>query len=151
MPGLPSTKDAIASRAAPESGTRKSPSRFRPDDTSLAGLSDYSDVDHSFSAEFRKVVSTDDRVVMAPLGMIYTRLELNQILDVRIALPPPTPLANNAAKRQSSLSVAAGQLLKYFPHPILIEAAIPKIGVCVCSKLELPALSDGRQIDPGGR
>jgi hypothetical protein len=106
------------------------------------------DVDHSVPAEFRKIVSADDRVVVVAPHMIYTRLELNQIVDVRSAFCRPFHMADNAAERESSLGVATGQLLEHFQHPVLIEATVSKIYVGVRPKLELPALPDGGQINP---
>ena len=44
--------------------------------------------------------------------------------------------------------VAAGRLFEHFEHPILIEAAVPKVRFGVDAKLQLPALLGGRRVDP---
>lgn len=40
------------------------------------------DVDHRVSAEFRKGVGADDRILVATPNIIYPRFKLNQIVDV---------------------------------------------------------------------
>jgi hypothetical protein len=106
------------------------------------------DVNHRFSPKFRKMVRADDRVVVATPHIIYTRFELNDVVDVRSTFHRPVHAADNATERKSALGAAAGQLLEHLQHPILIETAVPKVRFGVGPKLELPALLGGRGVDP---
>src|SRR5580658_5727855 len=45
------------------------------------------DVDNRVPAKFRKVIHTDDRIVVTTPHIIHTRLELNEIVDVRSTAP----------------------------------------------------------------
>lgn len=97
---------------------------------------------------FRKMVRADDRVVVAAPHISYSRFELNQIVDVRSTFSRPVHAADNAAEQKSSLGAAAGQLLKRFQHPILIETPVPKVCFRVRAKLQLPTLLRCRRVDP---
>jgi hypothetical protein len=113
------------------------------------GMSSH-DVNHRVTPKPTEMVSTDDRVVMAKPYVVYTRLELNYVIDMRPIFNRPVHAATNAAQRKSSLGVSTGQLLKYLEHPILIEAAIWKVDFGIGPKLELPALLRGRRVDARG-
>jgi len=65
------------------------------------------DVNHSVSAEFRKVVGADDRIVMATPHIVDPRFKLNQIVDVRLTVRHPVHAADNATQGKSSLDIAA--------------------------------------------
>jgi hypothetical protein len=110
------------------------------------GMSSH-DVNHCVTTEMAEMVGTDNGVVVPKPYVVYTGLELNHVIDMRSIFNRPVHTATNAAQRKSSLGVSAGQLLKYFEHPILIEAAIWKVDFGVGSKLELPALLRDRGID----
>jgi len=108
------------------------------------------DVNHRVTPKTTEMVSADDRVVVPKPYVVYTRLELNHVIDMRPISNRPVHATTNAAQRKTSLSVSAGQLLKYLQHPILIEAAIWKVDFGVSPKLELPALLRDRRVDPRG-
>src|SRR5271170_8188891 len=108
------------------------------------------DVNHRVTPKLTEVVSADDRVVVSKPYVVYTRLELNHVIDMRSILNRPVHATTNAAQRKCSLGVSAGQLLKHLQHPILIEAAIWKVDFSVSPKLELPALLRDRRVDPCG-
>ena len=110
------------------------------------GMSSH-DVNHCVTTKTAEMVGTDNGVVVPKPYVVYTGLELNHVIDMRSIFNRPVHTATNAAQRKSSLGVSAGQLLKYFEHPILIEAAIWKVDFGVGSKLELPALLRDRGID----
>jgi hypothetical protein len=93
------------------------------------------------------MVGANHRVVVAVPYIVHTRLELNYIINIRSTFDYPVHSADNSAKRESALSVSAGQLLEHFQHPIRIETAVTKVGFCVGSKLELAALLAGDRID----
>jgi len=93
------------------------------------------DVNHGVSPEFREMVRADHRVVVAAPHIIHARFELDEIVDVRSRFSRPIHTAYNAAEGKSSRGVAAGCLFEYFQHPILIEAAVPKVRCSVGAKL----------------
>jgi hypothetical protein len=113
------------------------------------GMSSH-DVNHRVTSKTTEMVSTDDRVVVPKPYVVYTRLELDHVIDMRSIFNCPVHTATNAAQRKSSLGVSAGQLLKHFEHPILIEAAIWKVDFGVGPQLELPALLRDRRVDACG-
>src|SRR6266481_9901262 len=47
------------------------------------------DVNYSVSAEFRKAVGADDRIIVATPHIIDPRFKLNQIVDVRLTVRHP--------------------------------------------------------------
>jgi hypothetical protein len=108
------------------------------------------DVNHRVTPKTAEMVSTDDRVVVTKPHVVYPRLELNHVIDMRPIFNRPVHATANAAQRKSSLGVSAGQLLKYLQHPILIEVAIWKVDFGVGPKLELPALLRNRRVDARG-
>src|SRR5580704_17138536 len=108
------------------------------------------DVNHRITTKTTEMVSTDDRVVVPKPHVVYTRLELNHVIDMRSIFNRPVHAATNAAQRKSSLGVSASQLLKYLQHPILIEVAIWKVDFGVGPKFELPALLRDRRVDARG-
>src|SRR5271163_564155 len=113
------------------------------------GMSSH-DVNHGVTTKTTEMVSTDDRVVVPKPHVVYARLELNHVIDMRSIFNRPVHTTTNAAQRKSPLVVSAGQLLKNLEHPILIEAAIWKVDFGVGPKLELPALLRYRRIDACG-
>jgi hypothetical protein len=103
------------------------------------------DVNHSVSAEFRKVVGADNRIIVATPHIIDSGLKLNQIVDVRLTVRHPVHAADNATQRESSLGVAARHLLERLQHAILIEPTVLKVGFRAAPKFELAAsLARGR-------
>jgi hypothetical protein len=108
------------------------------------------DVNHRVPPKTTEMVSTDDRVVVTMPHLVYARLELNHVFDMRPIFNRPVHATTNAAQRKSSLGVSTGQLLKHLQHPILIEAAIRKIDFGVDSKLQLPAPLRCRRVDACG-
>jgi hypothetical protein len=106
------------------------------------------DVNYRVSSKLRKIVRADDRVIVVSPYVIDTRFELNEIFDVRCTFCCPVHMADNAAQRKSPRSVAAGELFEDLKHPILIETAVPEVGLGVGAKLELSALLRGCRIDP---
>src|ERR1700721_2476359 len=96
------------------------------------------------------MVSADDRVVVAAPHIVYTRLELNHVIDMRSIFNRPVHTTTNAAQRKTSLGVSAGQLLKDLQHPILIEAAIRKVDFGIGPKLELAAPLRDCRVDACG-
>ena len=105
------------------------------------------DVNDRVTSKTTEMVSTDDRVVVTKPHVVYTRLELNHVIDMGSIFNRPVHTATNAAQGKSSLDVSAGQLLEHLQHPILIEAAIWKVNFGVDSKVQLPALLGRRQVD----
>ena len=65
------------------------------------------DVNHNVSAEFRKAVGADDRIIVATPHIIDPRFKLDQIVDVRLTVRHPVHAADNATKGKSSLGIAA--------------------------------------------
>jgi hypothetical protein len=108
------------------------------------------DVNHGVTTKTTEVVSEDDRVVVPKPYVVYPRLELNHVIDMRSIFNRPVHTTTNAAQRKSSVGVSAGQLLKHLQHPILIKAAIWKVDLGVGPKLELPALLRDGRVDACG-
>src|SRR5579864_2603780 len=105
------------------------------------------DVNHSASAEFRKVVCADDRIIMATPHIIDPRFILNQIVDVRLAVRHPIHVADNATQGKSSLGIAACHLLKRLQHTILIEPTVLKVSFSAAPKFELAASLDRGRVN----
>jgi hypothetical protein len=105
------------------------------------------DVNHSVSAEFRKMIRTDDRIIVAAPHIVDPRFKLNQIVDVRLTVRHPVHAADNATQGKSSLGIAARHLLKRLQHAILIESAVLKVGFRAAPKFELTASLDGGRIN----
>src|SRR4029077_17197289 len=97
------------------------------------------DVNHSVSAEFRKMVRTDDRIIVTTPHFIDPRFKLNQIVDVRLTVRHPVHAADNATQREASLGIAARKLLEGLQHAILIEPTVLKVGFSAAPKFELAA------------
>ena len=66
---------------------------------------------------------------------------------MRSTFSRPIHTADNAAEGKSSRGIAAGRLFEYFQHPILIEAAVPKVRFSVDAELQLPAPLGGGRVD----
>ena len=105
------------------------------------------DVNHSVSAEFRKAVGADDRIMMATPHIIDPRFKLNQIVYVRLTVRHPVHAADNATQRKSSLGIAARHLLERLQHAILIEPAVLKVGFRAAPKFELAASLDSGRVN----
>jgi len=105
------------------------------------------DVYHRVPSHFREIVGADHGIVVAAPYIIYTRFELNQVVQVRRAISGPLHVANDAAERKAAVPVAARQLLEKPQQPVLIEVTVAKICFEVGSKLELTAVLGGRRVD----
>ena len=105
------------------------------------------DVNHRVTPKIPEMVSTDDRVVVTKPHVVYTRLELNHVIDMRSNFNRPVHTTTNATQWESSLGVSASQPFKHLQHPILIEAAIRKVNFGVGPQLKLPALLRNRRVD----
>ena len=105
------------------------------------------DVNHSVSAEFRKVVGADDRIIVATPHIIDPRFKLNQIVNVRLTVRHPVHAADNATQGKSSLGIAARHLLERLQHAILIEPTVLKVGVRTAPKFELAASLDNGRVN----
>src|SRR5215472_12385748 len=105
------------------------------------------DVNHSVSAKFPKMIGADDSVLMAVPQFVHTRFELQDIVCIKSSLDNPVHAAHDTAERESSLGVAARQLLELLHHPILIEAAVRNVRLGVGFELELTALLGGCRVD----
>jgi hypothetical protein len=60
------------------------------------GMSSH-DVNHRVTSKTTEMVSTDDRVVVPKPYIVYTRLELNHVIDMRSIFNCPVHTATNAA------------------------------------------------------
>ena len=108
------------------------------------------DVNHCVTAKLSQMVSADDRVVVAPPDIVYTRLEFNHVVNVGSTFNHPVHTAANAAEGKSSRGVSTGQPLKDLQHPIGVEAAVWKVDFGVDPKLQLPALLCCHGVDARG-
>src|SRR4029077_12359651 len=103
------------------------------------------DVNHSVAAEFRKMVSADDRIIVATPHIIDPRFKLNHIIDVRLTVRHSVHAADDATQGKSSPGIAARHLLERLQHAILIELAVLKVGFRAAPKFEWAAsLYSGR-------
>src|SRR5262249_39927800 len=107
------------------------------------------DVNHRVAAKLAKMISADDCVVVTEPHFVYTRLELNHVVDMRLILRGPIHAATNSTQRKSSSCVPAGQLFKHSQHSILVKPAVWKVDFGVSAQLQLPALLRRRRIDAG--
>src|ERR1700730_3661026 len=105
------------------------------------------DVNHSVSAEFRKMVGPADRIIEATPHIMSPRFKLNQIVDVRLTVMHPVHAAHNATQGKSSLGIAARHLLERLQHAILIEPTVLKVGFSAAPKFELAASLDSGRVD----
>ncbi len=104
------------------------------------------DVNHSVSAEFRKMIRTDDRIIVAAPHIVDPGFKLNQIVDVRLTVRHPVHAADNAAQGKS-LRIAACHLLERLQHAILIEPTVLKVGFSAAPKFELAASLDSGRVN----
>ena len=95
------------------------------------------DVNNRVAAKFRQIVHADDRIVVTAPDIVHARFERDKIVDVQLIVRRPVHATDDATERESSRSVAAGQLFEYLQHPIRIETAVLKVGFGVDPKLEL--------------
>src|SRR5215467_2701099 len=105
------------------------------------------DVNHVVSTEFPEIVGADDRVLVTVPHFVDTRFELHNIVNVRSVFHRPVHATHDTTKGESSLGVAARQLLEDLHHPILIEMAVPKVRFGVGFELELTTLLGGCRVD----
>src|ERR1700722_8235901 len=105
------------------------------------------DVNHSVSAEFRKAVAADDRIIVATPDIIDLRFKLNQIVNVRLTVRHPVHTAHNATQGKSSLGVAPRPLLERLQRAILIEPTVLKVGFSAVPKFELAASLDSSRVN----
>src|SRR5882757_7378676 len=105
------------------------------------------DLNHSVSAEFRKAVGADHRIIVATPHIIDSRFKLNQIVDVRLTVRHPVHAADNATKGKSSFGIAARHLLKRLQHAILIEPTVLKVGFSAAPKFELAVSLDSSRVN----
>jgi hypothetical protein len=105
------------------------------------------DINHRVSAESRKMVRADDRIIVAAPHIIDPRFKLNQIVDVRLTVRQPVHAADNTIQGKSSLGIAARHLLERVQHAILIEPTVSKVGFRAAPKLELAASLDSGRVD----
>lgn len=88
-----------------------------------------------------EVGGADDCVVVSGPHVIHSRLKLNYLIHVRSALAHPIHAADDPTDRVPSAAVAAGQLLEYLKHSVLIEPPVTQVGFRRRPKLELPLFS----------
>jgi len=93
------------------------------------------------------MVGTNDGVFVATPNVIYARLELNDIVDMRSIFHRPVHTTANPTQRILPAAIAAGQLLEYRDHAIWIETSIRKVDFGVDAKLQLAALLRRRRVD----
>jgi hypothetical protein len=105
------------------------------------------DVDHLVAAKLLEMIGANDHVLVTKPNIIYARLELNDIVNMRLIFNRPVHATTNATQRVFSTGVAAGQLLKRRDHAICIETAIRKVDVLINAKLQLSALLRSCRID----
>ena len=105
------------------------------------------DVNHCVSAEFRKAVGADNRIIVATPHIIDPGFKLNQIVDVRLTVRHPVHAADDATQGKSSLGIAACHLLKRLQHAILIEPTVLKVGFSAAPKFELAASFDSGRVN----
>src|SRR5882672_4965187 len=105
------------------------------------------DINHSISAEFRKVVGADDRIIVATPHIIDPRFKLNQVVDVRLTVRYPVHAADNATQGKSSLGIAARHPLERLQHAVLIEPTVLKVGFTAAPKFELAASPDSGRVN----
>ena len=106
------------------------------------------DVHHRVTAELRRSYTQIDHIVVATPHVVYTRFELDEIVDVRPAFCRPVHLTDDATQPESFFGVTAAIRLNDIQHSILIEAAVAKIGFGVGAQFELTLLLRGGRIDP---
>src|SRR5271167_2321478 len=81
------------------------------------------DVNHRVASKFAEIVGANNCIVVAAPYFVYTRLELNDVVDMRPIFDGPVHTTTNATQRERSLGVVAGQLLECRYHAIRIETA----------------------------
>src|SRR5579883_2749531 len=105
------------------------------------------DVYHSVASKLPQMISANYSVVVATPHIVYTRLELDHVVQIRSLFNDPVHPATNTTRRKSSGGVSTGQLVKNLQHPILIEAAIWKVDLSVDPELQLAALLRSLWVD----
>ena len=108
------------------------------------------DVDYSVPAKLPEMVSANHGVFMVFPHVIYSRFELNEIVDVGMPFRRPVHSTNDAAKRKSSRGIATGDLFECLKHPILIESAIAKVNLGIDFEFELAAVLRFRRVHSCG-
>jgi hypothetical protein len=105
------------------------------------------DLDYFVAAKLPEMVRANNRIFVTAPQIIHTRLELNDILNMRLISGRPIHATTDATQRIFSTGVTAGQLLEGRDHAIRIEAAIGKVDIGVDANLQLPALLRSRMVD----
>ncbi len=95
------------------------------------------DVDHRVATKLRKVVGTDDRILVTRPHVIHSRLELDEIVNVR-SIRRPIHLADDPAPAKPALGTS--QALEYTEHLVLIKSPISEVHFRIGSHLELSGL-----------
>ncbi|MGA9883003.1 MAG: hypothetical protein WBQ34_04695 [Candidatus Acidiferrales bacterium] len=104
------------------------------------------DIDHGVARKLPKVVGANHGVFVTIPHFIHTRLELDDVVDMRLISNRPVHATTDAAQRIFSPRVAAGQLLEHRDHAIWIETAVRKVDVRVNAELQLSALLGSREV-----
>ena len=105
------------------------------------------DVNHSVSAEFRKMIRTDDRIIVAAPHIVDPGFKLNQIVDMRLTVRCPVHAADNATQGKSSFGIVVCHLLERLQHTILIEPTVFKVGFRAAPEFELAASLDSSRVN----
>jgi hypothetical protein len=84
-------------------------------------------VDHGVSAKFRKIVDADDRIIVAKPNIVHAGFKFDEIIDMGSVFSGPVHVADDATEGKFSAGIAAGQLLEYLEHAVLIEAAVAQV------------------------
>ncbi len=105
------------------------------------------DINHLVAAKLPEMVGANDRVFVTPPNLVHPRLELDDIIDMRLISNRPVHTTTNATQRICSPGAVAGQLLEHRDHAIWIENAIRKVSFGIAAKLELPGLLRNRCVD----
>ena len=105
------------------------------------------DINHGFATEFRKVISADDRIMVATPHIIDPGFKLNQIVDMRLTVRCPVHAADNASQGKSSFGIVVCHLLERPQHTILIEPTVLKVGFRAAPEFELAASLDSCRVN----
>ncbi len=105
-------------------------------------------VDHLVATKLPEMVCANDHVFVTIPDIIHTRLELNDIVDMRLIFNRPVHTTTNATQRIAYPGAAASHLLERRDHAIWVETAIRKVDIRVHAKLELSILLRSLRVDP---
>jgi hypothetical protein len=107
-------------------------------------------INHLVASKLTEMVGTNDGVFVATPNIVYARLELDDVVDMRSILNRPVHTTTNATQRIFAAGVAVGQLLEYRNHAIWIEAAIGEVDVGINAELELSVLLRNSRVNSYG-